>query len=359
MIKKVLYVLFIWTLLLGAIELAAGFVAGDKYPSLEHINPQIGDEVSGYFAPNQNRLLFFPSLDSYRMSTNGLGFRSVGIEITKESIQGKKIILCLGDSHTLSLFVDDKDSYPYQLQQLIKKAGSDAVVLNAGVGNATITDYFYYLQRKGIALKPSTVIINFSANDIDNLNQPVFKWDEYRRSRRFDVMHHVRNSNTVRALMRFYMHFKLELKLRKIKDPRVKQIMREGSISLEDIFYVMKQDHYQEVVINPSSANLKPLWDKYFKSLGETIQLLQSQKIRVIFFIKPQILSMFDDQLDTNYEDLLKDFVEKYGVTFVDVTPRFIGERERYRELFVKPPQDFHLGVLGNTIVAEMLYDAL
>ena len=68
---------------------------------------------------------------------------------------------------------------------------------------------------------------------------------------------------------------------------------------------------------------------------------------------------MFDDQLDTNYEDLLKDFVEKYCVTFVDVTPRFIGERERYRELFVKPPQDFHLGVLGNTIVAEMLFGAL
>ena len=172
-------------------------------------------------------------------------------------------------------------------------------------------------------------------------------------------MHHVRNSNTVRALMRFYMLFKLELKLQKIKDPRVEQIMREGSYSLEDIIYAMRRNHYQEVVINPSSVNLKPLWDKYFKSLGETIQLLQSQGIRVVFFIKPQILSMFDEQLETNYEDLVRHFLEKYGVTFVDVTPRFIEERERYRELFVKPPQDFHLGVLGNTIVAEMLYDAL
>jgi lysophospholipase L1-like esterase len=359
MIKNVLFVLIIWILLLGAIEFAAGFVAGDKYPSLDHINPQIEDEMYGYFAPDQNRLLFFPGLDSYRMSTNGLGFRSVGVEITEESIQDKEILLCLGDSHTLSLFVDDKDSYPYQLQQLIKESGSDAVVLNAGVGNATITDYFYYLQKKGIALKPATVIINFSANDIDNLNQPVFKWDEYRRSRQLDVMHHLRNSNTVRAMMRLYMLFKLELKHQKIKDPREKRIMREGSDSLEDIFYVMRQDHYQEVVINPSSENLKPLWNKYFKSLGETIQLLQSQGTRVIFFIKPQILSMFDEQLEINYEDLLKDFLENYGVTFVDVTPRFIDERERYRELFVKPPQDFHLGVLGNMIVAEMLYEVL
>jgi len=359
MIKNVIFVLIIWILLLGVIEFAAGFVAGEKYPSLAHINPQIEDDVYGYFAPNQNRLLFFPGLDSYRMSTNGLGFRSVGVEITEESIQNKELLLCLGDSHTLGLFVDDKDSYPYQLQQLIRQSGSDAVVLNAGVGNATITDYFYYLQSKGLALKPSTVIINFSANDIDNLNQTVFKWDEYRRSRQFDVMHHVRNSNTVRALMHFYMLFKLELKLQKIKDPREKQIMRKGSDSLEDIFYVMRNDHYQEVVINPSSANLKPLWGKYFKYLGETITLLQSQGIRVIFFIKPQILSMFDGQIETNYEDLLKDYLENYGVTFVDVTPRFIEERERYRELFVKPPRDYHLGVLGNTIVAEMLFEVL
>ncbi len=50
---------------------------------------------------------------------------------------------------TVALRLDQKDTYPYQLEQILKQKGENPQVLNASAGGWTLTNEAAFLQDKG------------------------------------------------------------------------------------------------------------------------------------------------------------------------------------------------------------------
>src|SRR3989338_6859634 len=151
--KEVIFTLISWVIVLSAINFLCGLIVKNTYIAVDAIDEKAAQTSFGYFKPDQDKVILFPGLEPYHVRINSLGLRSVGTagELSLEEIQNKYRILAMGDSLTFGLFVDDEDSYPYRLQNILSEEGKNAVVLNAGVGSATITDYIYYLKVKGLA----------------------------------------------------------------------------------------------------------------------------------------------------------------------------------------------------------------
>lgn len=75
-------------------------------------------------------------------------------------------ILALGDSCTFGLGVDDAETWPSQLQDLLGDIES-ARVTNAGVPGYTAYQGRRLLETRGDELKPDLVVATFGFNDVD------------------------------------------------------------------------------------------------------------------------------------------------------------------------------------------------
>jgi lysophospholipase L1-like esterase len=79
-------------------------------------------------------------------------------------------ILCVGDSHTYGLYLDEQDSYPSQLQRLL---GNGVQVVNLGFPGMNSSRLRAELPGMLDAIRPSVVFILIGANDLWTAPVPV------------------------------------------------------------------------------------------------------------------------------------------------------------------------------------------
>jgi lysophospholipase L1-like esterase len=98
---------------------------------------------------------------------NALGYRGAEIQLAKP--QGTFRIVALGGSTTYSTSTRAEDSYPAQLQQLLRDqyGYSNAEVVNAGVAGYTSWDTFVNYALRVIELQPDLLMIYDGINDIE------------------------------------------------------------------------------------------------------------------------------------------------------------------------------------------------
>jgi lysophospholipase L1-like esterase len=96
---------------------------------------------------------------------NALGLR--GGEVTTTPAPGRLRILMLGDSLTFGWGVAEPDTVPRRLELLLRDAGIEAEVLNAGVGNTNTSMQVAWYARHGRALDADLVILNYFVNDAE------------------------------------------------------------------------------------------------------------------------------------------------------------------------------------------------
>ena len=115
---------------------------------------------------------FFPTLpDSlkdnpvWEISLNSGGFRGREFPRTKPSSSFR--ILCLGDSWTFGTNVGQEETYPQQLQKLLKQEfpEADFEVLNLGVLGYTSYQGLELIKRHGMNLAPDLLVIGYAMND--------------------------------------------------------------------------------------------------------------------------------------------------------------------------------------------------
>jgi len=104
--------------------------------------------------------------DTWTIENNSEGFR--GPERVAAGA-GPKVfrILCVGDSVTFGFSVDQPDSYPRQLLELLEKrypAGRFEVV-NTGVPGWSWLQGLSFLESKGLAMQPDLIVIGHGTND--------------------------------------------------------------------------------------------------------------------------------------------------------------------------------------------------
>jgi lysophospholipase L1-like esterase len=97
------------------------------------------------------------------VSTNELGFRSPPLQQTKSG--GGIRILALGDSTTFGLGVEQEESWPGRLQEILDPGRTAIEVINAGICGYSSVQGLVFLRDKCLALSPDVVIVTFSWND--------------------------------------------------------------------------------------------------------------------------------------------------------------------------------------------------
>lgn len=99
---------------------------------------------------------------SFAVSTNDLGFRSGPIPARK----GEFRVLALGNSCTFGVGVDDHETWPARLEEILEaRLGGDVLVINGSVPGYSAWQGRRFLEIRGLDLAPDLVIACFGFND--------------------------------------------------------------------------------------------------------------------------------------------------------------------------------------------------
>jgi lysophospholipase L1-like esterase len=102
----------------------------------------------------------------WKLTVDQQGVRESPPVIADRSAAPPFRIICLGDSNTFGLAVDDQYSYPAQLSQVLNnELGGRAEVINAGVPGYSSRQGLVYLQERLLKYRPNLVIVGFGKND--------------------------------------------------------------------------------------------------------------------------------------------------------------------------------------------------
>lgn len=100
------------------------------------------------------------------------------VAINRQGLRGPEIgpkapgtfrVLALGDSFAFGVGAQEGETYPAQLQRILRSRGMRAEVLNAGAPGFGVPDAVAWFQRWGWTLEPDVVLVTvFVANDLQD-----------------------------------------------------------------------------------------------------------------------------------------------------------------------------------------------
>jgi hypothetical protein len=104
--------------------------------------------------------------DSWTIQNNSEGFRGPE-RVTGDAKANVLSIVCIGDSVTFGFNVDQPDTYPRQLEDVLVRRypGHRFEVVNAGVSGWSWLQGLRFLELRGLALRPDIVVIGHGSND--------------------------------------------------------------------------------------------------------------------------------------------------------------------------------------------------
>ena len=135
--------------------------------------------VPGLFLPNQRVREGRRRALPFAVRIDSLGYR--GADFPRVKPAGEFRIVMVGDSFTFGDFVEDDETLPAQLHQLLADRCPGVRVVNAGVGGTTIITHGIMAARAA-AIDLDLVVLTFSENDIDDLVHPL--WYGFEANRR-------------------------------------------------------------------------------------------------------------------------------------------------------------------------------
>jgi len=210
-------------------------------------------------------------------STNGWGLR--GDEPPLSEWKKYLTIVTIGGSTTQCFFIDDHKTWPYLLQEELKRRYPKVWVGNGGLLGHTTRAHIIFMKEIIPQIKPDIVILLVGANDLG------FSLSENRQDcgSRFD-------------------DYKSSWKRSLISKSRLIQILSIWKLRLFKDAYIEKRQGPEKFIPQPLKGAPTPLPDdlkialpclsQYRKNIEEIINLGKSMKVRVIFLTQP---SLFDD----------------------------------------------------------------
>lgn len=291
----------------------------------------------------------------YHVSSDTEGFRS-SPEVPPASPRPRVVrILCLGDSFTFGIGVDDTQTFPTLLRRYLEDRYPDIRfdVFNSGIPFYDIVDELDYWEQKGQALRPDIVVCQFFYNDIQTMQGTSF-----RRTRRFPPKDYDRVSDTVHNLRLVQMASALSYKLGLA--PTVATVPS----SKEDPWYgryCPPLSEPQAAVISTTARildqRLLPMvscrFDAYFRNLLELQRKVAATGAQLLFINLPDRSQILDNLFAPSA--YLNTRLEAAGIGFIDFFPVFRTIYHRHRVEPYNIPYDFHLNSTGNTLVAHKL----
>lgn len=131
------------------------------------------DAIPGLFLPGQHFIdRQIPALP-YLVTIDSLGYRQNGALAARKP-PGELRVLMLGDSFTFGNYVDDAETLPFRLEEILQARCRDVRVINAGVGGSSIETALPMAVR-ALPLGIDLAVLTFTENDLSDLLTPMWE----------------------------------------------------------------------------------------------------------------------------------------------------------------------------------------
>ena len=102
-----------------------------------------------------------------RVRTDERGFRRNAPEVEAARTPGDRLVMAVGDSLTFGWGAGEADTFPNQLEELLRQRGAPSRVMNFGIGNSNTSMQLARYRALAREPKPAWVILGFFINDAE------------------------------------------------------------------------------------------------------------------------------------------------------------------------------------------------
>lgn len=164
-------------LALLVLSIAFALLSAEAVLRLFNIGPDIGTLSTKELLFSANPKLkytFRPNstvrFNTSRVKINNSGYRGTEYKTGRPGGDVRRIV-CIGDSVTFGVYLEDQETYPAQLEALLNRRqlhGKTWQTLNLGVIGFNTINEVEWLEEKGLGYKPDIVILQYCSNDHSN-----------------------------------------------------------------------------------------------------------------------------------------------------------------------------------------------
>ena len=380
--KYILFSLIPLLLLLLVSELLLRLVLG--FPS-GMCNIIIRGEYGLY--PSHREFINYVGVAPYRIKTNSLGMRSP--EINRQKEKNTIRIACLGDSYTDGFYVDNEQTYPALLQEILnaKQAELSIEVINGARGGGTIagiksssfftecTGQLATLVNVVAPLSPDVVVLLFYANDIYELSENpgvvtqakelIVSYRgviaEYNKPFAEQMSDWIFTRTAIgETLIRFKRPFLYE-NFQRNKDIGLDEHRYDhltgGANFLDNLEnYWQRYSSRDGMVLTDKKLNspkTRQLLTTYLDCLKLANEFCLENQIQLVFAYLPAYLQIYlqDERLPLTIRDILKTSCDNEAIPFCDLTETF--QEAGQAEVLHFAPLDYHHNPAGNLLLAK------
>lgn len=302
----------------------------------------------------------------YRVTTDDQGFRG------RQSVRaarrpGSLRVLCVGDSFTYGVGVDDAQTFPAQLQTLLAKRlpESDVEVVNAGVPFYDLFDELGYYREKGARLAPDVVVLQFYINDLEAMAGSFFRQDLLRRQGGdYNVFEQAIGREAVERRINAWLEARF---------PRLVKLVRGGATPPGPspaetgpfASYHLHPTAVEDALLHDrgrllaarTDTEARRLWDNYRRALLEFRDAVAATGAKLLFVIAPDDAQVREDR--NQPAAALVPFCRQHGIAVLDLARTFRRMSGENVDRYYLLPINGHINADGNTILATAVADSL
>lgn len=301
---------------------------------------RIADEATferslGMWQPGFRGTIAWPIAISYELQINELGFR--GPELAREKAEGEFRILCIGDSTTFAVYVDNDEAWPQRLEAALREEHPKVTVINGGHPAWSTADELRFLRERAIEVHPDLILHLFCDNDpagivVDDSGVDI-------AGAKGEYAHQL-------AVMDEGLSFADQL--------RFHTAIGEAQTRLH-IAWKASREENRNLNIEPPEIS-EAAWGAYEAVYAELAAFCEARGVPLVTACFPQIKE--HEEPAKRAETRVAAIAARHGVPFIPLAESFRAAEARGEALYWLPV-DSHANVAGNAIIARELAAAL
>jgi hypothetical protein len=298
-----------------------------------------------------------PSQKGYSMDAavniNSRGFR--GRELCERREDLGLRVLCLGNSLTFGAGVEDGETYPGQLQEILGSRLPDikSEVINGGIVGFTITQYIPYLRKVLPEIRPDIVFLGMHWRDMHyfaRLGQLKDRTDKEAwgaLKKQFDKTQEKAATSTRGALLkrsigRIRSLYVAAYYLRKLKDA----VWTPNFMVWQRLF--LRGEVNEHIIARERFAR---------ERLGLVSGLCESANARFILLLFPDNKQLLKEYPDSIWPSIVSNICRDKNIMHLELRPALSNAYAEHRGSLFVPYDITHYSPEGNRAIAEAIFD--
>jgi hypothetical protein len=266
-------------------------------------------------------------------------------EFPPQKPTGELRVLCLGDSFTFGMGVEQDDTYVEQLERRLRSHYTQQSIqaINAGVGGYETRRELLYLLAAGLDFEPDLITVGFYWNDLKGNDRPLPDLkttpripDRFERLQMFSE--HFLPPAIRDRLRRSVFFYQVGLRINRLvtpsKDPVGTKILR--------------------ALLTNDQEFLGPYWKQTERSLLAIENAARKKGIPVLLVVFPTEEQLHMDPGSLHHGELLHAIWEPTGMPCVDLDEAYRSALQSGENPYM--PYDQHPNELGMRIAAEAIH---